>query len=79
MKYIVTWGIVIAGFVLALYTGIWTMFINPIMQCCKAYDSGDLTGFMIGITIIKCVFAAPVARLITYVTGAIGKYLIKFW
>lgn len=53
------------------------MFFKPILGCCTAYDLGMLTGHMVGITIIKCILAAPVANIIISVIGAIAKEIFK--
>lgn len=65
------------GVILAAYTGGWVLFIKPIIEACKALDSGNLTALTVGVTVIKCVFAGTVAGLIIWLTsliaGIIGK------
>ena len=77
MKYAIAWIIAVGGVALGIYVGLWLMFIKPILGCCTAYDLGMLTGHMIGITIIKCLFATPVANIIVTVIGAIAKEIFK--
>ncbi len=50
----------ISSIVLGCYVGGWLMFIKPIMNCCIAFDAGMLTGNMIGLTILSCVFSGGV-------------------
>ena len=40
------------------------MLIKPILAACAAFDAGTLTATIIGITIIKCLFAGVVFSLI---------------
>lgn len=66
MKYAIAWIIAVGAVVLGIYVGLWLMFFKPILGCCTAYDLGMLTGYMVGITIIKCILAAPVANIIIF-------------
>lgn len=66
---------IICGLLGGLYVGIWSMFISPIIECCKAFDAGTLTGLMIGSTILKCIFSGTVGYLIAYVGCYIGVAL----
>ena len=59
--------IIIISLLMGLYVGGWLMFIKPIIEMCKAFDAGTLTGLMIGITAIKCIFAATVGCIIYYI------------
>lgn len=68
---------IVLGIILALYVGGWLMFIQPILACAIAFDAGLLTGTMIAITVLKCVFASFVGGIIFYVFGAIGLLLTK--
>lgn len=63
------------GVVLAGYTGGWLLFIKPIIDCCKAFDTGSLTALMVGITVVKCVFASMVAGIIMWVCTVIAALL----
>ena len=40
--------IMVVGFAIAGYMGIWEMFIGPIIDACKHFDAGTLTGLIIG-------------------------------
>ena len=60
----------IAGILGGLYVGGWLMFIQPIMTACKAYDTGTLTGTIIGLTVLKCIFAS-VGFVIVFYIGCI--------
>ena len=52
------------GLAAACYFGGWVMLIKPILAACAAFDAGTLTATIIGITIIKCLFAGVVFSLI---------------
>ena len=62
----------IAGVVGGLYIGLWVMFIQPILTACSAFDAGTLTGTIVGITVLKCIFAGTVGSLIAYAGITIG-------
>ena len=68
--------VIILSTVCALYVGVWLMFISPIIEVCQAYDAGTLTGLMIGIAIIKCLFSGVVGLVIGY-CGILFCALIK--
>lgn len=70
--------IMILGFLSGLYVGGWLMFIQPIIECCQAFDANTLTGVMVGITVIKCVFAGTVGTIIAYIGFFIGA-VFKEW
>lgn len=63
---------IIAGVIGGLYVGGWLMFISPIIEAIKAFDAGTLTGMIIGVTILKCVFASFVGCIISRVGVYIG-------
>lgn len=69
MKNILAVIIFILGIVLAGYIGGWLMFVKPIINCCKAFDLGTLSGLMVGMTALKCVFASAVAGVIMWITS----------
>lgn len=62
------WVIFAAGIIAGLYVGGWLMFIQPILEACKHFDAGTLTGLMVGTTVLKCVFASAVGSIIAYVS-----------
>ena len=64
MKKIIGKLLIIAGALGGLYIGGWCMFIQPIIDVCKAFDAGTLTGMIVGVTVIKCIFASFVGWLI---------------
>lgn len=68
--------LIAAGVVSGLYVGGWLMFIQPIIEACKAFDAGTLTSLIVGVTILKCIFASAVGSIIGYVAVLIGT-LIK--
>lgn len=57
----------ISSIVLGCYIGVWVMFIKPIMVCLAAFDVGTLTGSMIGMTILSCVFSGGVGTGVMYI------------
>ena len=75
MKHILALLVFIFGVILAAYTGGWVLFVKPIIEACKALDSGNLTALTVGITVIKCVAAGTVAGLIVYISSIIAAFL----
>ena len=67
---------VLAGLFGGLYVGGWVLFISPIIEACKAFDMGTLTGLMVSTTIIKCIFASTIGGAISYLGLIIGKVLL---
>lgn len=70
--------IIAVSWLAALYVGLWVMFIQPIMVACQAFDAGRLTGAMVGVTILKCIFAGCVGTIIGYVGTAFGYWIKTF-
>ena len=77
MKYIIGWIIFIGSIALGLYVGGWVMFIQPIIEACKAFDAGTLTGLIVGTTVLKCIFAGTVGGIIIYIGLTIATVLFK--
>ena len=77
MKTIVGWIVLIGSIVCGLYVGGWLMFVHPIIETCKAFDAGTLTGLIVGTTILKCIFASTVGRLIVHVGLQISLVICK--
>lgn len=69
--------VTIAGLVLAAYVGGWIMFIKPIIAACVAFDAGTLTAVMVGMTVLKVVFASVVAGIIIVATYVIAELIRK--
>ena len=65
--------LVVAGVVGGLYVGGWIMFIQPIIEACKAFDAGTLTGLIVGVTVLKCIFATTVGSIIAYIGVFVGS------
>jgi len=76
-KIIMGWLILIGSIVGGLYVGGWVMFIQPIIEACKAFDAGTLTGLLVGTTVLKCMFASAVGGIIVWVGSAIATVLFK--
>ena len=72
MKKLIGILIIILGTIGGLYIGAWLMFIQPIIELCKNFDSGTVTGIIVGTTVLKCVFASSVGSIIVYVCNVIG-------
>lgn len=68
--------LIVIGIVGGLYVGGWMLFIQPIIAACKAFDSGTLTGVLVGVTVLKCVFASCVGSIIAYLGVMFGMILI---
>ena len=77
MKVIIGWIVLIGSVVGGAYVGGWLMFIQPIIEACKAFDAGTLTGLMVGTTVLKCIFASTVSGFIVYIGSAISKALFE--
>ena len=77
MKTIIGWIIFIGSVVGGLYVGGWMMFIQPIIEACKAFDAGTLTGLIVGITVLKCIFAGTVGSIIVWIGSAIAGVFFK--
>lgn len=72
IKNIIAWIVFIGSIVGGLYVSGWLMFIQPIIEACKAFDAGTLTGLMVGTTILKCMFASTVGYMIIHVGTTIA-------
>lgn len=65
--------LIAAGVVGGLYVGGWLMFIQPIIEACMAFDAGTLTGLIVGITVLKCIFATAIGSIIAYIGVFVGS------
>ena len=72
---IISMIIFVGGIAAAIYVGGWLMFIQPIIEACKHFDSGTLTGVIIGTTVLKCIFASAISSVILYVSVLITSVL----
>lgn len=61
---IISWIILIGSILCGLYVGGWIIFIQPIIEACKSFDAGTLTGAVVGSTIVKCALASFVTSII---------------
>lgn len=77
MKQILAVLVFIAGIIVACYVGGWMMFVSPIIEACKAFDTGALTGTIVGITVLKCIFSSVVASIIVWFSSVIAVLLNK--
>lgn len=68
--------LIIAGIAGGLYVGGWEMFVKPILDACKHFDAGTLTGMIVGTTILKCFFATIVGSLIGYLGIFFGMFIM---
>ena len=75
MKEIIGTIIAIIFFLIGLYVGGYVMFIKSIMTACAAFDAGTLTGSLIGLTVIKCIFAGTVGAIIAWIGMVINIIL----
>ena len=73
---IAQWITLTVGAISGLYVGGWLMLIQPIIEACKHFDAGTLTGVIIGATILKCIFAAFVGSLVYYAFVAIYAAIV---
>jgi hypothetical protein len=79
IKYICAWTCLIGGIVGSLYVGGWVMFIQPIIEACRHFDAGTLTGIIVGVTILKCIFASTVGLIIFYAGGILFQAISYDW
>ena len=64
MTKVISWIILIGSILCGLYVGGWIMFIQPIIEACKHFDAGTLTGAIVGSTIVKCALASFVTSIV---------------
>lgn len=64
MTKIISLIILIGSILCGLYVGGWIMFIQPVIEVCKHFDAGTLTGAIVGSTIVKCALASFVTSII---------------
>lgn len=64
--------LIVAGIAGGLYVGGWLMFIQPIIEACKLFDAGTLTGVIVGTTVLKCIFAGTVGSIIAHIGIMLG-------
>lgn len=69
--------IIIISILLALYFGLWIMFIGGIITIAKAWDTSTLSAAIVAWNIIKILLAGPVGWIIFIIGGLIGTTLIN--
>lgn len=70
-------GILIAiGVGLALYVGLWLMFIGGIIGIAMAIQTGTILATVIAWNAIKIILASFVGIIIFYIFGSLGMLLI---
>lgn len=74
---ILGWIVFIGSAAYGVYVGTWLMFIKPIIEACKAFDAGTLTGLLVGTTVLKCLFASLAGWIIVYVGSVVAQRLFK--
>jgi len=72
MKNFISKCVIFLSCIAGVYVGGWLMFIKPILNCCTMFDTGTLTGYIVGITILKCIFATTVGVFIAWAGTMIG-------
>ena len=72
-KTIIGWIIFIGSVIVGGYVSGWLMFAKPIIEICKAFDAGTITGLMVGMTALKCVFASVVGWFIVFIGSVIAN------
>lgn len=68
--------IIIISILLALYLGLWVMFIGGIMAIAKAWDTSALTATFVAWNIIKVLLAGPIGGIIVYIGALTGFFLM---
>lgn len=69
--------IIIIAILLALYFGLWIMFIGGIMTIAKAWDTSTLSAAIIAWNVIKILLAGPVGVIIVVIGSLIGSTLME--
>lgn len=69
--------IIIIAILLALYFGLWIMFIGGIMTIAKAWDTSTLSAAIVAWNIIKILLAVPVGFIIFVIGSFIGTTLME--
>lgn len=77
-KYVISILLMIVFGAVALYVGGWIMFVQPILEACQHFDAGTLTGTMVGITVLKCLFASTVGGIIFWIGCFLGGIVSEF-
>lgn len=65
--------IFIIGVIAGFYVSGWEMFIQPIIEACRHFDAGTLTGTIVGATILKCMFASAVGASIIWLSALVAS------
>lgn len=76
MKKIMAIAIAIVSIILALYTGIWVMFIGGILQIIEGIKSDPTNGGMIATGLLKWLFCG-ISEFIAII-GLVVAYLVAF-
>lgn len=66
----------IGGIAGGLYVGFWLMMVKPIMSACAAFDAGNLTATIVGMTVLKFVFGGTVGSAIFAIGSFIGGLFV---
>ena len=77
MKIIIGWIIFVGSVIGGIYVGGWLLFVQPIIEACKHFDAGTLTGLIVGTTVLKCIFAGAVGVVIIYIGSIISAAIFK--
>ena len=72
---IIYWILFSVSAIGGMYVGGWLMFIQPIIEACKHFDAGTLTGLIVGATVLKCIFSGAVGFLIVYFGSIIAAVI----
>lgn len=76
VKAVVGVVLMVIGVIGGIYVGGWLMFIQPILDACYHFDAGTLTGTIVGVTVLKCVFSGTVGWVIAAIGMGLGSAII---
>lgn len=76
VKAVVGVVLMVLGIIGGIYVGGWLMFIQPILDACHHFDAGTLTGTIVGVTVLKCVFSGTVGWVIAAIGMGLGSAII---
>ena len=70
MKKIIGYLFMAIGILVGLYVS-----VQPILEACMCFDAGTLTGTIIGITVLKCIFAGAIGGIFVWGSIILGSII----
>ena len=76
IKVLIGLALMLASFAAGLYIGGWMMFVQPILEVCKALDAGTVSFYLIGVTVLKCIFSIFVGGFVAFTGISIASFFL---